>query len=477
MFVGMKLIITSLIYLTIYQIFGMDNETDYQMASELLSETVDKSVNPCDNFYNFVCKKWVDKNQITPEYGKVQRATKSFFEFTREFYDKLLIGKKDSDSEAILLIKTIMRLCVIDYLNENYENFDIDEAYFHCVGENEQFSSLAFYTTTLNCMYGYETITAINKTVHEMFNSVKEQFKNLTKHKKWIDHFSQHYIEEKLDEMKAEVVYFPDLYNLVTMERVYKRFPYDNEMPYDQIKLLTKSFVNELHKLEWKFFDVRLNPIDINAFYDHNLNKYFAPLGFLKKPIFDLKFPISMKYGSYATIIGHEIVHGFTEESLLLFNHERQQPVLSDYSFKEYNQRRECMIEQYSNQIHAPSGLHVNGTLTLEENIADNGGIKIAYGAFKQYEKEHGVEKNNIPGFENFTNDQIFFISYGQFFCSKYDEEESRITIEKKEHAPEEIRLMTTLVNQKIFSDAFLCPKGSRMNPDDKCEIWKHKFY
>jgi neprilysin len=126
---------------------------------------------------------------------------------------------------------------------------------------------------------------------------------------------------------------------------------------------------------------------------------------------------------------------------------------------------------------------------TLGENLADNGGLSHAYRAYHSYLKKNGPEPK-LPGFENFTSDQLFFIAFGsvrdtnglidcfvydflQIWCETISADELESQIEFDEHSPNNVRVIGSLQNSQEFSRAFECPVGSRMNPsDNKCKVW-----
>jgi predicted metalloendopeptidase len=109
---------------------------------------------------------------------------------------------------------------------------------------------------------------------------------------------------------------------------------------------------------------------------------------------------------------------------------------------------------------------------TLGENLADNGGLSHAYRAYHSYLKKNGPEPK-LPGFENFTSDQLFFIAFGSIWCETISADELESQIEFDEHSPNNVRVIGSLQNSQEFSRAFECPVGSRMNPsDNKCKVW-----
>lgn len=114
--------------------------------------------------------------------------------------------------------------------------------------------------------------------------------------------------------------------------------------------------------------------------------------------------------------------------------------------------------------------LQIDGKFTLDENIADNGGTKIAYGAYQKYVEENGAEQV-LPGL-NFTANQLFWISSARFSCSVARPEFERFYSQINPHTSNEYRIVGAMSNSEQFSHDFNCKSGSAMNPANKCEIW-----
>jgi len=135
-----------------------------------------------------------------------------------------------------------------------------------------------------------------------------------------------------------------------------------------------------------------------------------------------------------------------------------------------YLEKARCIIEQYGNYTEPNVDLKLNGINTQGENIADNGGIKEAYLAYKKYVKQNGQEQK-LPGL-NYTTDQLFWISAAQTWCSVYRPEAMKMRITTGVHSPGMFRVLGPMSNMKEFSNDFQCPEGSPMNPVSKCEVW-----
>ena len=129
------------------------------------------------------------------------------------------------------------------------------------------------------------------------------------------------------------------------------------------------------------------------------------------------------------------------------------------------------MIDQYSAvEIEGLDGLKVNGKMTIGEDIADNGGVREAYRAYQKYLKKNGREKM-VPGYL-LTNEQLFWIGYGQVWCGNVRPQEEKRRALSDDHSPGKVRTNVVVSNQPEFAQAFNCPRGSPMNPDKKCSVW-----
>jgi endothelin-converting enzyme len=194
------------------------------------------------------------------------------------------------------------------------------------------------------------------------------------------------------------------------------------------------------------------------------------PAGIMQFPVFDVNVPQYLSYGAFASVAGHELSHAFDSTG----RHYDQNGNYTDWwtndTVKAFTKRADCFVSQYSNfSIPGPSGepLHVNGKLTLGENIADAGGVSAAFKAWKIREKENPSLNKMLPGFEDrFTKDQLFFVSYANWWCGKSRDEFARQRIYTDPHAPKWARILGTMANSREFLKAFECKK------EPVCELW-----
>lgn len=161
-----------------------------------------------------------------------------------------------------------------------------------------------------------------------------------------------------------------------------------------------------------------------------------------------------MNYGSMGWVIGHEIAHMFGSNL----------DVITE-------DRKKCLIDQFSNYYEKSVNLTLNGTLNFNENIADNIGIKMAYNTYKNYVKFAG-EELMLPGL-NYTPEQLFWISGAQVWCSDMGNTVLKEQIQTEVHTVPYWRVLGAFSNMVDFSNDFKCSKNSKMNPAEKCQLWQ----
>jgi endothelin-converting enzyme len=185
-------------------------------------------------------------------------------------------------------------------------------------------------------------------------------------------------------------------------------------------------------------------------------------------PSFNVDVPQYLNYGVFGSIAGHELLHAFDSTG----RHYDQNGNYTDWwtnsTMEAFEQRAQCYVDQYAKfAIPGPDGkpLHVNGRLTLGENIADASGVSAAFAAWKKRQAQTPSE--DLPGLSFFTQDQLFFVSYANWWCSKSRPETAISKIYSDTHAPKWARILGTLANSRDFKKSFNCP-----SPEPVCELW-----
>ena len=206
----------------------------------------------------------------------------------------------------------------------------------------------------------------------------------------------------------------------------------------------------------------------VNAYFHPTNNEIAFPAGIMQPPFFDAEMPQPMNYGGIGAVMGHELTHGFDDQGRKYDASGRLQEWWEPSVSAQFEERVACVQAQYD-AYEALPGLHVQGKLTSGENIADIGGVKEAYIAYKAWEKENGAE---APVSSELTNDQVFFVAWAQNWCTLSTESALRRQVETDPHSPAQFRAEGPLADFPAFAETFSCAEGTAMNPDNACEVW-----
>lgn len=211
-----------------------------------------------------------------------------------------------------------------------------------------------------------------------------------------------------------------------------------------------------------------MTPPTVNAYYNPTTNEIAFPAGILQFPFFDFKADDAVNYGGIGAVIGHEMTHGFDDQG----RQYDSDGTLRDWWTKEDADKFKVRATQVENQYNAFTVLdtmHVNGKLTLGENLADLGGLNIAYEAFKK--TKQGKSNTKIDGF---TPDQRFFLSWAQVWRGSQRPEAAAQRILTDPHSPEQFRTNAPITNMDAWYTAFDVKPGDKMykKPEDRIKVW-----
>jgi endothelin-converting enzyme/putative endopeptidase len=211
-----------------------------------------------------------------------------------------------------------------------------------------------------------------------------------------------------------------------------------------------------------------MTPQVVNAYYLATNNEIVFPAGILQPPFFHKDFPAAMNYGAVGAVMGHELTHGFDDQGRKSDGdgvlREWWEPAVAE----RFDQAAQCVEKQYSAREVEP-GVHVDGKLTLGENIADLGGLKEAQLAYAGWRQRHGAPEPLVPGL---TDDQLLFVSFAQTWCSLGTPEFLRRQVTTDSHSPGMFRAVAAPMNSPAFRAAFACQDGDRMVAHPTCTVW-----
>ena len=216
-------------------------------------------------------------------------------------------------------------------------------------------------------------------------------------------------------------------------------------------------------KAKWQ-----MTPQTVNAYYDPSTNEICFPAGILQKPYFDPDADDASNYGAIGVVIGHEMTHGFDDQGRNFDHNGNMLDWWTAEDAAKFQELADKLGAQYSAEIVADD-VHANGTFTMGENIADHGGLRVAYSAFKK--TEQGAGEKMIDGF---TPDQRFFLSYANVWAANITKEEILRRTKTDPHSLGINRVNVAIRNLEPFFKAFNIQPGEKMwrAPEDRVTIW-----
>ncbi|HET7501025.1 MAG TPA: M13 family metallopeptidase [Kofleriaceae bacterium] len=217
-------------------------------------------------------------------------------------------------------------------------------------------------------------------------------------------------------------------------------------------------------------FDWQMTPPTVNAYYEPTLNEIALPAGQLQPPFFGANFHPAVNFGSTGGgTIGHEMTHGFDDEGRQFDADGNLREWWTQPTRERFDAQARCMIDQYASYEAVPR-VKLDGKLTAGENIADNGGVKLAFQAYQAWKLRQATPPPAVV--EGFTDEQLYFMAYGQSWCEKMTPELLETAAHSNPHSPAKWRVDGVIVNQPGFGPAFKCAAGTPMNPGKQCGVW-----
>ncbi|KAL4221616.1 Membrane metallo-endopeptidase-like 1 [Mactra antiquata] len=333
----------------------------------------------------------------------------------------------------------------------------------------------------------------------EMISNLRAAFIDLLHENDWMDNDTRAVAEEKALAIRERIGYPDFIVDPVKLDKKIEKLHFESDQYFENILRVEKfdadrimmKYRKPVLKDAWE-----QDPAVVNAFYNPHSNEIVFPAGVLQPPFYSEYFPKSLNYGGIGVVIGHEITHGFDDKGRQYDKDGNMKQWWKNGTIQAFQKRIECIINQYFNVKLEQIDTNIDGKNTQGENIADNGGLKQAYRAYKKWETLNGPEPllpglnmiNDIfqaykkwesvngpepllPGL-NMTHDQLFFLNFAQIWCGNMRDKAALEEIRTSPHSPGPIRARLPLANSHDFARAYSCPLGSRMNPVHKCSVW-----
>ena len=256
----------------------------------------------------------------------------------------------------------------------------------------------------------------------------------------------------------------------------------DKWRDYSSVKITATDFVADVRNANLFESHRRINkigqPVDhsewgmtpptVNAYYNPAMNDINFPAGVLQPPLYDSKMDDAPNYGDTGGTIGHELTHGFDDQGRKYDAKGNLRDWWTKEDAEKFTQRTQCIEDQYSKYV-VVDDVHINGKLTLGEDVADLGGEILAYNAWKETTKDKNLQPSN-----DLTPDQRFFVGFAQWACENTRPEDARLRALTDPHSPARYRINGVVVNMPEFTHAFSCKAGQPMTKaaDQVCKVW-----
>jgi putative endopeptidase len=391
---------------------------------------------------------------------------------TPEFFKALNTELK---KESLASWKTYLRWHLVnadapflssDFVNADFDFFgktlqgaqELEPRWKRCVGYVDSDLGEALGQAYVERTFSPDAKQRAQKMVREIEDAMGRDIESLP----WMTPVTKQHALEKLHAVANKIGY-PDKwrdYSTLSIAR-------DDEMG-NVLRAREFEFQRQLAKIgkpvdrgEWQ-----MTPPTVNAYYDPQLNDINFPAGDLQPPLFDANSDAAPNFGDTGGTIGHELTHGFDDEGRQFDAHGNLRDWWTPEDAKAFEQRASCISDQYSQYV-AVDDIKINGKLTLGEDVADLGGLILAYMAWQDDTKAAALEP-----IEGFTPEQRFFIAYGQSWCGSRRDERKRMLATIDPHSPEKYRTNGVVSNLPEFQQAFHCKAGTPMVRENRCRVW-----
>lgn len=302
------------------------------------------------------------------------------------------------------------------------------------------------------------------KRMDELVNNLQVAFKNRIEKLDWMSDSTRKKALLKLNAIIKKIGY-PDKWKNFDDVEISRDNYFANN------RSISKHFYKEMiakmgkpvDKTEWG-----MTPYTVNAYYNPSFNEIVFPAGILQFPFFDANADDAVNYGGIGMVIGHEITHGFDDQGRQYDAEGNLKEWWTPADAAKFNAKSGEVVKQY-NSYAILDTIHLNGKLTLGENLADLGGIAIAYDAFKMTPQGKGNEK-----IDGLTPDQRFFLGFAQVWRLTIRPETERVRVTTDPHSPAKFRINGPLSNFEPFYAAFNIKEGDKMykKPEERAKVW-----
>ncbi|XP_070598204.1 kell blood group glycoprotein isoform X2 [Erythrolamprus reginae] len=322
----------------------------------------------------------------------------------------------------------------------------------------------AFFGPVLGNMVVQEIFPQKTKDLaKEIFSEIRDAIKSHLDQVNWMDSQSRQEAKKKISSLQVEIGYPETMLQTNKIDKEYQELKIDEDNFFHNVvaclNFLKKRFLlrlvsPHLHD-SWE-----VPPWTVHSYYSLRRHAVVFPAGMFRNPFFHTEFPSAVNFGVMGFFMAHELLHSLYDYVLP----ENCSTCVMNIPAED----KDCLVKQYGN--YSLKGYSVNGSFTLLENLADNGGLTIAYQAYENWFAKHKGATNLLK--LGLSHHQLFFVSFAHAMCGRQSLESLQAFLHRDPHSPSPIRVLGSLSNSQDFSRHFQCPSKSPMNPALKCHIW-----
>jgi len=339
---------------------------------------------------------------------------------------------------------------------------ELEPRWKRCVKATDQNLGMALGQLYVDKTFGPEGKERTLKMVKAIEKAMQQDISQLN----WMSDTSKKQAYEKLNAIVNNIGY-PDKwrdYSSVTIRadnyagNVQRAAAFEVKRQYNKIEKPTD-------RKDWS-----MSPPTVNAYYRPPMNDINFPSGILQPPFYSVSLDDAVNYGGIGVVIGHELTHGFDDQGRKYDAAGNFRDWWTAEDGQQFEERADCTAKEYSNFVAVKDDkgeVKLNGKLTLGENTADNGGLKLAYMALTEI-----LTHAPVKPIDGYTPQQRFFLSYGQIWCQNVTDQEARKRVLTDPHSPGEWRVNGAVQNSAAFQQVFGCKPGQPMVSANACRVW-----
>ena len=339
---------------------------------------------------------------------------------------------------------------------------EIEPRWKRCVKSTDENLGMALGKLYVDRVFGEEGKERTLKMVKAIESAMRDDIGQLT----WMSDTTKQKAYEKLNAIVNNIGY-PDTW------RDYSGVTIKSDDYTGNVKRASEFEVHRVYAKIDKPTDKKdwgMTPPTVNAYYRSSMNDINFPAGILEPPFYGKTMDDAVNYGGIGVVIGHELTHGFDDQGRKFDADGNFKDWWTPEDGKEFEQRATCTADEYSSFVSVKDDkgeVKLNGRLTLGENTADNGGLKLAYMALMKT-----IGTTPVKPIDGYTPQQRFFLSFAQIWCQNVTDQEARKRALTDPHSPGRFRVNGVVQNSAAFQEAFGCKKGQPMVSENACRVW-----